>query len=283
MVALIYGANYSIEKIVMDEPSFSPTALLGFRLLTGFSVFSLLYWGVSREKIDKKDIGLIILCGLTGVGINMTLFLYGLDNTNPINASLVMTCTPVMVLLFSFLILKQKITWYNTVGIFIALIGAVYLIYKPSFGFSLESMKGDICIFLNGTSYALYLVLVKKLVVKYKPLTILMLIFSVGFVFFFPITVRDISVIEWGSFSTSVYLSFVFVMAATTCMTYLLNVYALQHVKSSTAGVYIYLQPLLAAIFAILLAKDVMSWKIVFCSALIFVGLYLVSKKKNKL
>ena len=264
----------------MDEPSFSPMALLGFRLLTGFSVFMVLFFGVSREKIDKKDIGLIILCGLTGVGINMALFLYGLDNTSPINASLVMTTSPVMVLLFSFLVLNQKITTYNALGIFIALVGAVYLVYRPEFGFSFDSAKGDIAVFLNGASYALYLVLVKKLITKYQPFTILMLVFTVGFLVFFPFTIGDISQIEWEGFSWPVYMSLAFVLIGTTCMTYLFNVFALQYVKSSTAGVYIYLQPLLATIFAILLQKDVLSLKIVLCSSLIFTGLYLVSRKK---
>lgn len=279
-VALIYGANYSIAKIVMDEDSFSPFALLGFRLLTGFILFGSLFLGVSREKIDRKDFGLIILCGLTGVGINMAFFLYGLDNTNPINASLVMTTTPVMVLVFSFLVLNQKITLYNSLGIFIALIGAIYLVYKPNFGFSMDLIKGDLAIFLNGSSYALYLVLIKKLVGKYKPITLLMLIFSVGFILFFPFTVSEIAKIEWSSFSYPVYLSLAFVLFCTTCLTYLFNVYALQYVKSSTAGVYIYLQPLIASFFAILLVKDVLSVKIVVCTVLIFTGLYLVSKKK---
>ncbi len=280
LVALIYGANYSIAKIVMDEESFSPFALLGFRLLTGFLIFSIFFWALSPEKIHRKDAGLILLCGLTGVGINMALFLYGLDNTNPINASLVMTLTPILVLVFSYIILNQRITIRNTVGICVALCGTIYLVYKPEFGFSLDRMKGDIAIFLNGSSYALYLVLLKKLVPKYKPITILMLVFSVGFLVFFPFTIPQISIIEWNTFDRSVYLSLAFVLIGTTCFTYLLNVFALQYVKSSTAGVYIYLQPLLATFFAILLAKDVLNVKIVICTVLIFTGLYLVSSKK---
>ena len=266
----------------MDEPSFSPFALLGFRLLTGFVVFLSLYLSISREKVDPKDIGLIILCGLTGTGLNMALFLYGLDNTNPINASLVMTTSPVMVLVFSLILLKQKISVFNTLGIFIALVGAVYLVYRPDFGFSIDKIKGDLSIFLNGSFYALYLVLVKRLVVKYKPITILMLVFSVGFIAMFPFTVHEIGKIEWQGFDQTFYMSLAFVLIGTTCLTYLFNVFALQYVRSSLAGVYIYLQPLMASFFAIALYDGSITWKIFISSVLIFAGLYLVSMKKTE-
>jgi drug/metabolite transporter (DMT)-like permease len=280
LVALIYGANYSIAKIVMDEESFSPFALLGFRLLTGFVVFTLFYFGVSREKIDRSVIGLIVLCGLTGTGLNMALFLYGLNHTNPINASLVMTTAPVLVLVFSWILLKQKISILSTVGIFIALAGAIYLVYRPGFGFSLGKIKGDLSIFLNGACYAMYLVLVKRLIAKYSPVTILMLVFSVGLLFIFPFTIIDITRIEWQGFSSSIYYSLAFVLIGTTCLTYLFNVFALQYVKSSLAGVYIYLQPVMASFFAILIFGEMITWRIILSSILIFAGLYLVSIKK---
>lgn len=280
---MIYGANYSIAKIVMDEDSFSSIALLGFRLLSGVAFFSILYFVFIREKIDLKDTWLIVLCGLSGTGLNMGLFLYGLDHTTAINASLVMTIVPILVLIFSLIILKSSINKYNILGILIAFIGAIYLIYRPDFGFSIDKIKGDLSIFLNGSFYALYLVLVKKLIHKYHPITLLMLFFAVGFIAIFPFTLSSISSIEWSVLDNNVYLAFAFVLIFTTCFTYLLNVFALQYVPSTIAGVYIYLQPLIAAIFAIFIRNEEISIKVVGSSALIFAGLYLVSIKKKVL
>ena len=178
--------------------------------------------------------------------------------------------------------LKQKISVFNTLGIFIALVGAVYLVYRPDFGFSIDKIKGDLSIFLNGSFYALYLVLVKRLVVKYKPITILMLVFSVGFIAMFPFTVHEIGKIEWQGFDQTFYMSLAFVLIGTTCLTYLFNVFALQYVRSSLAGVYIYLQPLMASFFAIALYDGSITWKIFISSVLIFAGLYLVSMKKTE-
>lgn len=266
----------------MNEASFSPFALTGFRILTGCLVFFALYMIFVREKIDTKDLPLILACGLTGVGINMTLFLLGLHYTTPINASLVMTLTPILVVVFSMLILREKLSLGATIGIFLALCGAVVLIYRPSAGFSFDSIKGDLYIFLNSASYAMYLVLVKKLTNKYKPFTILMLVFTVACCTIFPFSIPDIMAIEWSALSTSTYMAFAFVLLCTTCMTYLFNIFALGIVKSSTAGSYIYLQPVIASIFAILLKEDVLNLKTVVCTAVIFLGLYLVGRKKQK-
>jgi len=164
----------------------------------------------------------------------------------------------------------------------LALLGAVILIYRPQEGLITNSALGDFLIFLNGASYALYLVLVKKLIPKYKPFTILMLVFTVGTIAVFPVSLLYIQDIEWQQLNVPVYLSLAFVLLFTTCSTYLLNIFALQHLRSSTAGSYIYLQPVLASFFAIAMEKDQLSLKIVICTLIIFAGLYLVSLKKLK-
>ena len=278
-VALIYGANYSIAKIAMDEVSISPMSMIFMRGLIGGVLFTVVYFLFIREKILLSDIPLFILCALTGVSINMSLFFIGLNYTNPINASLVMTTSPVMVLIFSFMILREKISKVNILGVFTALVGATVLIYRPNISIFNHSIMGDFFVFLNGTSYALYIVLVKSLVKRYHSFTILMMVFSLGFLFIIPFSVQDWLDISWGQLSTEVYLSIAFVLLGTTCMTYFFNAFALNHVKSSTVGSYIYLQPLIASFFAILLEKDQLNFKMILSSMLIFGGLYMVSKK----
>jgi len=282
LVALIYGANYSISKIAMDDGLIDPMSIVWLRIGFGAIIFSSLYLIFVREKIDRKDLRLFILCSLTGVTLNMSLFFTGLHYTNPINASLVMVTTPIIVLVFSYVLLKEYITKLNVAGIFLALIGAIILVYKPETNFSLSSMKGDLMVFANACFYGLYLVLVKKLLLKYHAFTVLMGIFSFGFLFILPVGFFTFPEVQWAAMNSKIIASLVFILICTTCLTYLLNLYALKTVKASTAGTYIYLQPLLASFFAILLQKDVLNVKMLISSALIFGGLYLVSKKNQK-
>jgi drug/metabolite transporter (DMT)-like permease len=82
--------------------------------------------------------------------------------------------------------------------------------------------------------------------------------------------------------NSDVIQSIIYVLLFTTCIAYLLNAWALKSVKSSTAGAYIYLQPLLATFFALLFGKDELNGKMIISACLIFTGLYLVSKKNKK-
>lgn len=257
-------------------------SIVWMRISFGAIVFSSLYFLFVREKIYKSDIPLFILCSLTGIFLNMSLFFTGLHYTNPINASLVMVTTPIIVLCFSYILLKEYISKFNVFGIILALFGALLLVYKPEVQFSLSSIKGDLMVFGNACFYGLYLVLIKKLLLKYHSFTVLMLLFSIGFVFVLPIGIFTLPTVQWSNFSTSIWASILFILICTTCLTYLFNLFALRTVRSSTAGTYIYLQPLLASFFAILLQKDVLNIKMIVSATLIFIGLYLVSVKKQK-
>lgn len=266
----------------MNAPSVSPMGMIFMRILTGAIVFSLVYLIFLREKIERSDLLLFTICALTGSALNMSLFFMGLNFTTPIHASLVMTASPVMVAVFSYFIIKEKLSKINLVGILLALFGAIYLIYEPSMTMGKQTIMGDILVFLNGSSYALYLVFVKNLISKYHPFTILMMVFNLGFIMVLPFSIQDFNNIEWGSLDQNVIGSIVFVLIGTTCLAYFLNAFALKTVKSTTVASYIYLQPVIATIIAIFLKQDHLSLKIGISAALIFAGLYLVGKKNEK-
>ncbi len=277
-VALIYGANYTIAREVMNgylEP-------LGFIVLRAASA-TILFWGISffrpAEQIDRKDIGRILLCALFGVAINQMLFFSGLQLTKPINASLIMTITPLMVLLSAAVILKEKITGQKLLGIFLGLAGAVFVIsYGQSVDFQIAHVKGDLLILANATSYGLYLVLVKSLMKRYQPVTILKWIFSIGFLLVLPFGFGQLRGVTWESFPMSIWGAIAYVLIVVSCFSYLLNAFALKTVRASVAGIYIFLQPIMATVVALLAGRDTLSTAKIFAATLIFVGVYLVSK-----
>lgn len=282
---LIYGANFMIAKGVMPN-KIGPSALVFFRLIGA----GLLFWIIKKfvkETIDKKDYPIIILCAILGAALNMLLFFHGLNLTSPIDASIISTSIPVMVLIFSALILKEKITNYKLVGITIGGLGAFLLVWYGNNTEGTSSLLGNIMVFANACSYALYLVLIKPLMVKYNPITIISWVFLLGFVFVLPFGINDAINTHFEAFTVQTYLSIGFVIIGTTFLTYLFNIYALQHVAPSVAGSYVYLQPavsfILVAISALILndntyKADINFMKIISC-LLVVIGVYLVSKK----
>ncbi len=280
LVALIYGANYTVAKEVLDNDYVHPLALTLMRVIAGLSLFWVLHAVLIKEKIDRKDIPRFILCGITGVAVNQMLFISGLKFTTHINAALIMTTAPVLVLGVSWLILKEPITRKKMLGIALGLAGAaVLIIYGKKFAYTKEGLIGDIMIFLNALSYGTYLVIVKTLMRKYHPLTVTKWVFGFGILFVLPFGTHELINTPMNTFTLHTWMAIAYVLLCTTFLAYLLNAFALKLVNPSVVSTYIYLQPLIATAIALFFGKDELSSVKVMAGLLIFSGVYLVSKR----
>ncbi len=276
---LIYGINYSVAKDVMPE-FIKPLGFILLRVLGAFLLFWLVHSLVSNEKIDRKDWPRIALCGLFGVAINQLLFFSGLSITTPINAAIIMTSNPILVIIAASIILHEAITKYKLIGLTLGIIGALLIIvFKADFTFDASTWPGDVMVFINALSYGIYLVLVKPLMSKYQPLTVIKWAFTFGLIYVLPFGFNQFSEIEWSTFSSTIWLETGFVVVFTTFFAYLLNIFALKNLQPSTVSTYIYTQPVLAALFAILMGKDEITLVKVVGTVLIFSGVYIVSKR----
>ena len=152
------------------------------------------------------------------------------------------------------------------------------LLFKKDFSFGSENLLGNLFIFLNAMSYGIYLVIAVPLMGKYKPLTVIKWVFTFGAILVIPFGFNEFSTIEWHGFSTKIWLEFGFVVIFTTFFAYLLNIYGLKKLNPSVVSAYIYMQPLLAALFAIGLGKDELDGVKIIAAILIFSGVYLLGE-----
>jgi drug/metabolite transporter (DMT)-like permease len=273
---LIYGANYSIAKLVM--PAYvKPFGLIVVRVWVAAILFTITARAFGKEKIDPKDHVRLLLCAVFGVGANQLLFFKGLSLTSPINSGLIMVTNPIFVLILSAIILGERMNARRIFGIISGLSGAVLLILfgQHHAADAVSSPLGDTFVLLNAISFGVYLVMVKPLMVKYHPFTILMYIFCAGAILVLPFGLTELSQVEWASFPVEIWLSMGFVVIGTTFFAYLLNTTALKNLSPSVVSIYIYLQPLLACFFAILMGKDRPGLIHLASAILIFTGVYL--------
>lgn len=285
---VIYGANYIIAKGIMPD-KISPTAFVFIRL----SCCALLFWVVKllfiKEKVEKKDFFMLGLCGLFGGAANQMLFFHGINLTSPIDASIIQTATPVLVLIFSVIILKERITKNKILGITLAATGAIFLILYGNKAVGTSSFLGNLFILLNACSYGLYLVLAKTLMKKYHAITVASWLFLFGFLYIFPFGISDILNTNFEAFTTNTYLTIGYVVLFTTFFAYLFNIYALNHLAPSVTSSYVYLQPVVSFVLVSILAylfaqnqyaQDINLIKILSC-VLVAIGVYTISKQKK--
>lgn len=282
IVSIIYGVTFTMAKDVM--PKYIDA--YGFILLrVGGSVvlFWLAWLFAAKEKIAFSDFPRILSAAFFGVAFNMLTFFKGLSLTSPISASVIMVSTPMIVLVLSSLIIKEKLEKKKVLGIFLGLIGTAFLIlYGKSSGNSSNGSLGNFLVFVNAVSYGFYLIIVKKLMDKYNAFTFVKWIYLFGFLMVLPFGWEQFAAVDWSIVPETVCYKVGFVIVFSTFVTYLLNLLSMKELKPTTIAVFIYLQPLFASVFAIGLGKDSLSWVKVVSAILIFGGVYLVINKRNQ-
>ena len=283
IVGLIYGANYSIAKIVMPY-YIGPFGIIFIRVIIGTALYWAIDFIIGPEKIKyKRDYLKLALLALFGVTINQLMFFKGLSMTNPISASVIMTSSPITVLIVSYFLLKEKITANKLIGIALGATGAIMLIGVDGFNLSSDTFLGNIFILINAVSFSIYLVLVKPMMYRYKAITVIKWVFFFGMLMVIPFGFEEFTLVEWSNMPNEAWLSLAYIVIGTTFIAYLLNTWALQYVNPSLVGYYIYLQPVFSTIVAVSFRGDKLTLTEAVYSLLIFTGVYLVSLKSTRM
>ena len=280
IVTIIYGVTFTVAKEVMPH-YVKPFGFIFLRVFGAACIFWFASLFIKNDKIEKGDYKTIALSAFFGIALNMLTFFKGLNYTTPISASVMMVTSPILVLIFSSILMKERPTLIKIAGVIIGLIGAVVLIlYGGKSDASAKNMMlGNFLVFINAASYGMYLVIVKKVVAKYKPVTFIRWLYFFGIIFVFPFGISEFSEIQWKIIPTSGYLRIGFVVIFASCITYLFNLFALSKLKPTTVSVFIYLQPVVASIYALLVGSDHLDTIKIIATILIFLGVYLVSKQ----
>ncbi|AXT18753.1 DMT family transporter [Flavobacteriaceae bacterium AU392] len=276
----IYGINHTVAKGLMPI-YIKPYGLILLRVLGA----SILFWIISiwgpKERIDKKDWKRIFFCVITGMSINMLMFFKGLSLSTPINSSIIITLSPILVFLMSAIAIKERITLIKYLGIALGLSGALSLIlYNTEIRNDAPNiLLGNTMFIINAIIYGVYLIIVKPLTAKYHPFTLMKWLFFIAIFINLPVTANEFLEVQWRSLPFEAIWKLSFVVIGTTFLTYLLNIFALRELKASTLAVFIYMQPLIGIVFAITSGSDTLNFIKIGSAVLIFTGVYLVTKK----
>ena len=273
---IIFGINYVVAKGIMPD-YLAPRAVIFLRVTGAMAIF----WAISlimpKQAVAKHDLLKMFIAAIFGVAINQILFFEGLNLTTPINASVIMVGVPILVLFFAHFIIKERITKNKMIGIVLGFSGSVFLIIQAGNASFQGSQLGNLLVFTNAASYALFLVLIKPLMAKYHPLTVMKWVFTFGFVLVTPFTLHLVLIADFRIIPTNIWLSIGFVVLFTTVIAYFLNNFSLKVISPTVNSAYIYFQPFLATFVAISFGKDVLTWPEIVAALLIFTGVYFVN------
>ncbi|MGI8638579.1 MAG: DMT family transporter [Pyrinomonadaceae bacterium] len=280
VVQLMFGSAPVLGKAALQ--TFSSYTIVGFRVGGAALAFYFLQKFRGDLKLDKKIHYLYFaLFSFFGVIFNQLLFFKGLSLTTATNTSLLAVMIPVFAFVVSALIGNDNLTWRKILGIIIAACGVIYLVNPMNASFSSDTTQGDILIILNSMSYAIYVATSKKLISHYGALKSIAWLFLFATFVNVPIGLYYLQSVNLSEVTPSAWLAVGAIVLFPTIMAYYWNAWALARVEPSVVAVYIYLQPLIGTFAAIFILGEQWKPRIFLAMALIFGGVYLVTRKRD--
>lgn len=282
---VMWGLMSPISKVVMASGLISSLLLTNFRIAGAAVAFWIASFFLPKEHVPHEDMFRLFFAAMLGIVLNQGTFVVGLSLTSPIDASIITTTTPIVVMILAAVFLKEPVTGLKVIGIFTGAIGALILIISSnvSSGSGQSSnMWGNLLCLCAQLSYSTYFVLYKNLIGRYSPVTLMKWMFTYATIVIVPISYSEFATALWPQFSAKEIGGSIFVVLGATFLSYLLIPIGQKILRPTVACMYNYAQPIVASMVAIALGMD--HFGILKCIAigLVFSGVYMVTQSKSR-
>lgn len=282
---ILFAVNIPVSKYLLPS-HVSPEALTIMRMSFACVMFWITSLFTVKEKVPLKDIGLLFVCSMCGVVFNQGLFIQGLSNTSPLDASIITTGGPVFVMILAALILKEPITRMKAFGVLLGLGGAILLVLNSANVVErASSLTGNLMIVGSSLSYSFYLVLSRPLAERYSSITIMKWMFLFATFVLIPFTFNDVleaSAFNHEGIDFKELGAIFFVLFGATFLPYMLLPLAQKRIRPTSVSMYNYVQPIVASLIAVIIGQDTLSLPVVISAVFVFTGVYLVTQSKSR-
>lgn len=284
---VMWGLMSPVAKFVMVGGAVTPLVVTDLRITGAMVLFWIASFFQKPERVAPKDLLKLLGASLLAIVFNQGCFIFGVGLTSPVDASIITTSMPLLVMVLAAIYLKEPITGKKVLGIAVGATGALLLILgshqvSEAKAAGNHYIWGDLLVLLAQFSYALYFVLFKNFVNKYSLITIMKWMFTYAFICALPFSYNDLLHTEWKSLQNTEIGALVFIVVGSTFISYVLIVIGQKNLRPTVAGMYNYVQPLVASIVAVCWGMDTFNFVKIISVALIFGGVYLVTGSRSK-
>ena len=284
---VMWGLMSPVAKFVMVGGAVTPLVVTDLRITGAMVLFWIASFFQKPERVAPKDLLKLLGASLLAIVFNQGCFIFGVGLTSPVDASIITTSMPLLAMVLAAIYLKEPITGKKVLGIAVGATGALLLILgshqvSEAKAAGNHYIWGDLLVLLAQFSYALYFVLFKNFVNKYSLITIMKWMFTYAFICALPFSYNDLLHTEWKSLQNTEIGALVFIVVGSTFISYVLIVIGQKNLRPTVAGMYNYVQPLVASIVAVCWGMDTFNFVKIISVALIFGGVYLVTNSRSK-
>lgn len=282
---VIFGLGVPVTKLLLED-WVSPMTYMATRSLGAAIVFWIIASLMAPEKVERRDLMVIMLGGLMGFVVSQTLTAWALDYTSPVYFSLIATLTPVAVMLMAALFIGERITGVKFLGVLLGIAGAVLMVVMgQTSGSGSNDVLGIILAILSVLTWAIYMIITRKVAQKYTPVTQMKYVFLISAIVTVPIAWPELA--EQRLFSAETFgwdgaLEMAFIVLMATVLGYFLIPFAMKSLSATTVSIYTNLQPIVASFIAIMIGQDRLTWDKPVAAILVLLSAYIVTVVTTK-
>lgn len=283
---VMWGLMSPFSKYVMASGVISSLLLTDFRIIGAAAAFWIASFFAPHEHVPHGDMIRLFFASMLGIVLNQGSFIMGLGMTSPIDASIITTTTPIIVMVLAAIFLKEPITGLKVLGIFFGALGALVLILSgtgtPSPSGTTGNIWGNLLCFMAQCSYSCYFVLYKDLIGRYSAVTLMKWMFTYASIVIIPFSYSELASAQWTAMGAVEIGGSAFVVLGATFLSYLLIPIGQHALRPTVACMYNYVQPIVASLVAVLLGIAGLGWLKVVAIVLVFTGVYMVTQSKSR-
>ena len=277
--ASIWGGMYVVSKLVLEI--IPPFTLVSLRLLLGIITLAIVLLLRGFPKISRREIFQVIGVGFIGYGISLSLQFLGTKLSTAANGSLVTSATPAFVLLFAWVLLREKITWRRLVALLLATSGVMAVIDPRSAQLNPDLFFGNLLLFGAAVTWAMYSVLVRKMTQSLDVLPLSLVAFFGGLPVTIPAGVWELNTVGVGTISPGVVGGVLFLGVISTALAMILWNTAFAVLDASAASLTFFAQPVVGTLLGWLFLGERITSLFILGGILISLGLVISSTEKS--
>ena len=281
---VIFGLGVPVTKLLLDE-WVSPMAYMATRCMGAAAIFWLISLFMPRERVERRDLLVIMGGGLLGFVVSQTLTAWALHFTTPVYFSIIATLTPVATMVCAALLIGERLSLRGALGVAIGVVGALLMVMVGwQVGSGINDLLGIGLAVLSLLTWAVYLIITRKVSVKYTAVTQMKWVFLVSTLAVLPFSWTDLqaSRLYSSQWAWSGVAEMAFIVVFATVAGFFAIPFALRYLKTTTVSVYTNLQPIVASFVAIAIGQDLLSWDKPVSLALVLLSAWIVTNSQQK-
>lgn len=275
--ASIWGGMYVVSKVVLDI--IPPFTLVSLRLILGALTLVIVLLIRGFPALTRKQLWQVLGVGFVGYGVSLSLQFLGTKLSTAANGSLVTSATPAFVLIFAWILLKEKITWLRLVALLLATLGVVAVIDPRSAQLNPDLFLGNLWLIGAAITWALYSVLVRKTTQNFDVIPFSLVAFLGGLPVSVPVSAWEWRTLGIGEISLGVIGGVLFLGIISTALAMVLWNSAFALVDANLASLTFFAQPVVGTFLGWLFLGEKITPLFLLGGLLIGIGLVISSRE----